>query len=49
MAEQREELKRWAHSRSLPAGDVFRARLIVALADRMTGAVGGDLLGSGHG
>lgn len=34
--EQREELKRWAQSRSLPAGDVFRARLILALADGMT-------------
>ena len=31
--EQREELKQWAQSRTLPAGDVFRARLIVALAD----------------
>ena len=27
---------RWAQSRSLPAGDVFRARLILALADGMT-------------
>jgi putative transposase len=34
--EQREELTRWAQSRSLPAGDVFRARLILALADGMT-------------
>jgi len=34
--EQREELKRWAQSRSLPAGDVFRARLILALADGLT-------------
>ncbi len=31
--EQREELGRWAQSRTLPAGDVFRARLILALAD----------------
>src|SRR5262245_16911558 len=31
--EQREELSKWATSRSLPAGDVFRARLILALAD----------------
>jgi transposase len=31
--EQRDELRRWAQSRSLPAGDVFRARLILALAD----------------
>lgn len=30
--EQREELQRWAQSRALPAGDVFRARLILALA-----------------
>src|SRR3984893_19436185 len=34
--EQREDLQRWAHSRSLPAGDVFRARLILALADGTT-------------
>ena len=34
--EQREELSRWAQSRSLPAGDVFRGRLILALADGMT-------------
>lgn len=31
--EQREELRRWAQSRTLPAGDVFRARLMLALAD----------------
>jgi transposase len=31
--EQREELARWAQSRTLPAGDVFRARLILALAE----------------
>jgi transposase len=31
--EEREELTRWAQSRSLAAGDVFRARLILALAD----------------
>lgn len=31
--EQREELERWAQSRALPAGDVFRARLILSLAD----------------
>jgi hypothetical protein len=30
--EQRAELQRWASSRTLPAGDVFRARLILALA-----------------
>ena len=35
-SEQREELSGWAQSRSLPAGDVFRARLILALADGMT-------------
>ena len=34
--EQREELNGWAQSRSLPAGDVFRSRLILALADGMT-------------
>jgi transposase len=33
-AEQREELERWAQSRTLPAGDVYRARLILALAER---------------
>lgn len=26
-----EELKRWGQSRTLPAGDLFRARLILAL------------------
>jgi transposase len=31
--EQRGELTRWAQSRSLAAGEVFRARLILALAD----------------
>jgi transposase len=30
--EQRVELTKWAQSRTLPAGDVFRARLILALA-----------------
>jgi transposase len=30
--EEREELTRWAQSRTLPAGEVFRARLILALA-----------------
>lgn len=34
--EEREELTRWAQSRTLPAGDVFRARLILALADRLS-------------
>src|SRR3954470_18073068 len=31
--EQREELERWAQSRALPAGNVFRARLILSLAE----------------
>ena len=31
--EQRSELSKWAASRTLPAGDVFRARLILALAE----------------
>jgi transposase len=31
--EEKQELQRWAQSRTLPAGDVFRARLILALAD----------------
>lgn len=31
--EHREELMRWAQSRTLPAGDVFRARLMLALAE----------------
>ena len=35
-AEQREELTRWTQSRTLPAGDVFRAQLILALADGVT-------------
>ena len=34
--EQIEELGRWAQSRALPAGDVFRARLILALADGLS-------------
>ena len=34
--EQRSELSKWAQSRTLPAGDVFRARLILALADGWT-------------
>ncbi len=34
--EQRGELSKWAQSRTLPAGDVFRARLILALADGQT-------------
>ena len=35
-AEQRQELQRWAQSRTLPAGDVFRARLLLALAEGRT-------------
>jgi len=35
-AGQRDELERWAQSRTLPAGDVFRARLILALADGLS-------------
>ncbi|HKD06765.1 MAG TPA: IS630 family transposase [Bryobacteraceae bacterium] len=31
--EEREELRRWSLSRTLPAGDVFKAKLILALAD----------------
>ena len=34
--EQRLELAKWAQSRTLPAGDVFRARLILALAEGAT-------------
>jgi hypothetical protein len=34
--EQRSELGKWAASRTLPAGDVFRARLILGLADGWT-------------
>ncbi|MCU1328452.1 MAG: endonuclease [Bryobacterales bacterium] len=32
-SQEREELKRWSSSRTLPAGDVFKAKLIVVLAD----------------
>src|SRR5437773_8864943 len=32
-AEAEQELERWAQSRTLPAGDVFRARLIFALGE----------------
>jgi transposase len=35
-SQQREELESWAQSRTLPAGDVFRARLILAVADGMS-------------
>ena len=34
--EPREELGRWAQSRAFPAGDVFRARLILAFADGLS-------------
>jgi len=34
--EQRSELSKWAASRTLPAGDVFRARLILAMAEGET-------------
>jgi len=34
--EQRDELEEWAQSRSMPAGDVVRARLMLALADGLT-------------
>src|SRR5438874_12546559 len=32
-AEEEQELERWAQSRTLPAGDVFRARLILAIGE----------------
>ena len=32
-SEEKQNLERWAQSRTLPAGDVFRARLILALAE----------------
>src|SRR3989442_3728977 len=32
-AAEKPDLERWAQSRTLPAGDVFRARLILALAE----------------
>lgn len=34
--EQKRELSGWAASRTLPAGDVFRARVILALAEGQT-------------
>jgi hypothetical protein len=34
--EQRGELESWSQSRTLPAGEVFRVRLILALADGMS-------------
>ncbi|MBV8831136.1 MAG: helix-turn-helix domain-containing protein [Acidobacteriaceae bacterium] len=36
MPKQRGELESWTQSRSLPAGDVYRARLILALADGLS-------------
>ncbi|MBV8828219.1 MAG: helix-turn-helix domain-containing protein, partial [Acidobacteriaceae bacterium] len=35
-AEERGELESWTQSRSLPAGDVFRARLSLALANGLS-------------
>jgi DNA-directed RNA polymerase specialized sigma24 family protein len=35
-AEQRQELDRWTQSRTLPCGDVFRARIVLALADGLS-------------
>src|ERR1700757_1614680 len=35
-AEQKQELQRWAQSRTLPAGEVFRARMLLALAEGIT-------------
>jgi transposase len=35
-AEQKQELQGWAQSRTLPAGDVFRARMLLALAEGIT-------------
>lgn len=35
-AEEKRDLERWAQSRTLPAGDVFRAGLILALAEGKT-------------
>jgi hypothetical protein len=34
--EQREELERWAQSLTLSVDDVFRARIILALADGLS-------------
>src|ERR1700686_3233795 len=34
--DEREELTHWAQSRTLPSGDVFRARLILALAEGLS-------------
>jgi transposase len=43
---QREELTKWAQSRTLPVGDVFRAKLILALADGWTWAQVAATLGT---
>jgi len=34
--EEKQELERWAQSRTLPAGDVFRARLMLALVEGLS-------------
>src|SRR3954470_14839877 len=34
--DERDELTRWAQSRTMPSGDVLRARLILALADGLS-------------
>ena len=34
--EQRAELSRWTQTRTLPPGDIFRARLILSLADGLS-------------
>jgi transposase len=42
--EEREELTSWSQSRTLPAGDVFRARLVLALAAGKTyGTIAAEL------
>jgi len=43
--EEREELTRWAQSRTMPAGDVLRAQLILALAEGQTWSRIEDQLG----
>lgn len=43
---QRAELTKWAQSRTLPAGDVLRAKLILALADGWTWARIAEALGT---
>jgi transposase len=42
--DEREELTRWSQSRTLPAGDVFRTRLVLALAaGKSYGAIEAEL------